>query len=212
MKVNNKFLRKVKARLVSKKKKQYKEKCIVNVSNLNVNISDKYNDVKLNWKKAAGANQYHVYYKKSIDEEYALAGTTSGVSYKIKDLDEGIKYTFKVVPVYMTNDTVAATGGSKTVTAYTLKQMEAPIVEYYSSTKVIVSWDNINGESGYQISRSTDEEGTNIVSTCATTTGESKILSVKKDTTYYYKLRVYKTVNGKKVYGPWSDVTEFIND
>ena len=31
-------------------------------------------------------------------------------------------------------------------------------------------------------------------------------LNTDSDTKYYYKVRFYKTVNGKKVYAPWSNV------
>ena len=89
---------------------------------------------------------------------------------------------------------------------YTLKKVSTPIVKKYSRTKVIIQWANISGETGYQISRSTSKTGTSIVYTYNTTTGKSKVLSAVRGKTYYYKVRAYRIVSGKKIYGPWSTV------
>ena len=56
---------------------------------------------------------------------------------------------------------------------------------------------------------STSKTGTNIVSTYSTTTGKTKTITTKKGKTYYYKIRAYKVVDGKKIYAPWSDVKSY---
>ena len=94
---------------------------------------------------------------------------------------------------------------------YTLKKLSAPVITGTVPGIVMVEWENIEGESGYQISKSTSKSKTNIVSTYATTTEDSKEISAKKDKTYYYKVRAYKKVGSKKVYGPWSDVITYTN-
>ncbi len=70
-----------------------------------------------------------------------------------------------------------------------------------------ISWDEISYISKYQIYRSTSPDG-----------DFSKIYTAKKDKTsytdtdlkegkyYYYKIRAYKTVDGVKYYGRWSDI------
>lgn len=78
-----------------------------------------------------------------------------------------------------------------------------------SGSKVKVSWTNVSGESGYQISQSTSKSKTKVVSTYKTTSGKAKTISAKKGKTYYYKVRTYKTVSGKKIYGPWSTVVKY---
>ena len=91
----------------------------------------------------------------------------------------------------------------------TLKKLNIPSVTKYSKGKVKVSWNNIPGESGYQISRSTSRTGTYITTTVPTTTGKYKVITSPKGTRYY-KVRAYKNVvkDGKtiKVFGPWSSV------
>ena len=69
-----------------------------------------------------------------------------------------------------------------------------------------VNWKAVSGAPGYEIYRST-----------SSTTGFTKIKTVSAKTTsytnfllgvrtYYYKVRAYKTVNGKTSYGPYSTV------
>ena len=164
-----------------------------------------YDDVRFTWSKARGASGYYVYYKKSTSDSYTYLTKTSSTSVRKKDLTDGVKYIFKVVPYYKSGDTNYTSLSYTTASVYTLKKLAAPTVTK-SGTKVKVSWKNISGETGYQISRSTSKTGTNVVSTYATTSGTYKTVSADRGKTYYYKVRAYKTLDGTKIYGPWSDV------
>ena len=168
-----------------------------------------HDDVKVSWKKVSGAKAYAVYYKKSSASKYTYLGRTTGTSYKKANLADGTKYTFKVVPCNYSGGKYYEDPSSKTSSIYTLKAVSTPTVKKASSGKVKVSWKNISGESGYQISKSTSKKKTSIVSTYSTTSGKSKTITAKKGKTYYYKVRAYKTVDGKKIYGPWSSVKSY---
>ncbi len=167
-----------------------------------------YDDVKFSWKKSTGAKGYSVYYKTATGS-YKLLTRTTKTSVKKANLSDGIKYTFKVVPYYKSGSTRYDALTSKTASVYTLKKMAAPTVEKYNNSKVKVKWTDIDGQSGYQISKSTSKTKTSIVSTYATTSGQSKVISTAKNKTYYYKVRAYKTVGKTKIYGPWSAVKAY---
>ncbi len=167
-----------------------------------------YNDVKLSWSKASGVSGYKIYYKKASSKSYIHLGATSNLAVKIANLKSGTKYTFKIVPFASLNGS-SCDASAKTVSIYTLKKLSTPTISKASSSKVKVKWKNIGGESGYQISRSTKKKGTSIVTTYKTTSGTSKTLKTTKGKTYYYKVRAYKTVDGKPIYGPWSSVKAY---
>ena len=166
-----------------------------------------YDDVKVSWKKVSGATGYIVYYKKSTATSWSSKSTT-GTSVKLVDLADGVKYDIKVV-TYKTKSGYKCYNAGKTTSIYTLKKV-ADVKAVKSGTKVKVSWANISGETGYQISQSTKKSGTNIVATYKTTSGTSKTISATKGKTYYYKVRAYKVVDGKKIYGPWSTAVKFV--
>jgi len=168
-----------------------------------------YDDIKFSWKKAKGASGYSVYYKKSTAKEYTLLKRVTGTSVKKGNLTDGVQYTFKVVPYYKKNGTRYNSTAYRTAKAYTMKKLNTPTVTRYSNTAVKVAWNNISGETGYQISKAKKKLGTNIVSTYKTTSGKSKTIKAAKNKNFYYKVRPYKVVGKTKIYGPWSTPVKF---
>lgn len=79
----------------------------------------------------------------------------------------------------------------------------------YSSTAIQMSWKKVSGAEGYIIYRSATKNGT--FKWLKTITGTSFKNSYQKaGTKYYYKVRAYKTVDGQKVYGAYSEVKAMI--
>ena len=172
-----------------------------------------YDDIKVTWTPAKGstADGYRVNYKKGTGSYVNGKFYKGAGSRTVANLDDGYKYTFQVTPYVIINEDIFTTGtkcfSNKTKTAYTYTLKKVVLNNFSnSSSKVKVAWKNINGETGYQISKATGKTGTNIVATVATTTGTSKLINATKGKTYYYKVRAYKTVDGKKIFGPWSAV------
>ena len=171
-------------------------------------ISGGYDDVIFSWSKVEDASGYNVYYKKASDDKYKFYKSTTGTSVVKKDLTDGVKYIFKVIPYAERDDkTYSSSAHYRTATVTTLKQVKIQALTT-KGTKVRVKWTNIGGETGYQISRSSKKNGTYIIEDVETVSGRRKQVSAAKNKKYYYKVRAYKTVtvNGetKRVYGPWS--------
>jgi Listeria/Bacterioides repeat len=74
-----------------------------------------------------------------------------------------------------------------------------------SSTSAKVSWSSVKGVSGYEVYRATSKTGKYKKMT-STTAKSYTNKSLKKGTTYYYKIRAYKTVKNKKVYSGYTKV------
>ncbi|MBE5926452.1 MAG: fibronectin type III domain-containing protein [Lachnospiraceae bacterium] len=72
-----------------------------------------------------------------------------------------------------------------------------------TKNSIKLSWNKVNGAKGYEIYRATKKNGT--YKKVGTTTKLSyKCKGLKKGTKYYFKVRAFKKVKGKRVYGGFS--------
>ncbi len=166
-----------------------------------------YNKVKVTWKKVSGANGYEVYLYNSSTKKYSRAATVTGTSYTKGSLQTGNKYRFKVRAFKTVNGSKVYSSYSTAVSAKPALSAAASVKAQNSKSKAaVISWKRVPGASGYLVYRSTKK-----------TTGFQKVTAIKKSntvkytnkklkkgTTYYYKVRAYRTVGGKKVYASYS--------
>lgn len=183
-------------------------------ASVSAGIGSKYNSIKATWKAAPGASGYYVKYKKSTSSAYSgYKDAGSRLYYEKTGLSAGAKYYFRVYPYvqvggekYIMNATECYRTSSG---AYTLKKTSISKASKASSKYVKLSWKNINGESGYQIARSKYKSKSFTVMKTVSAKYSSAKIKTTKEKTYYYKVRAYRTVNGKKVPGPWSAVKSY---
>ncbi len=168
-----------------------------------------YNDVYVTWDKVYGATSYRLYYKPSTSKtwKYKTINGGSNTSKCLYNLTSGTKYNFKVVA----RCSKGSSYDSAIVSRTTLKKVVQNNVKTYSTknSKVSVTWKNIGGETGYQISQSINKKKINIVATLKSTSATKKTIKATKGKTYYYRVRAYRTVQGVNVYGPWSTVKAY---
>ena len=167
-----------------------------------------YNSVKASWDAVPGADGYYVYYK-ATGYNYALLGTTTKLTVTKTKMLEGKEYYFKIVPYVVLNGEKVKSNLYTSKNIYTLKKMAAPTVVKYNNSQVRVKWSKVNGASGYQIARSLYKTKNFTILKTVNNGYSSYRFKATKNKIYYYKVRTYRWVDGKKVFGPWSNVKAF---
>lgn len=170
--------------------------------------SNSYNSNKLSWNKVTGASGYEVLRSTSKNGTYKSVKTiTSGstVSYTDKSLATGTTYYYKVRAYRTVDKKKVYSSYSSVVSAKPV--LKTPSVKLTSgSKKATIKWEKISGASGYEVYRATSKSGK--YSKIKTITKNSTVSyvnsSLTKNKTYYYKVRAYRTVNGKKIYSSYS--------
>ncbi len=78
------------------------------------------------------------------------------------------------------------------------------------TTTLKVNWKKVGGATGYRIYRSTKKNGTykRVATIKKKSTLSYKNTGLSTGKTYYYKVRAYRTVKGKKVWGAYSDAVD----
>ncbi len=96
---------------------------------------------------------------------------------------------------------------SKKVSAKPVPQ-KAAVTLKAGKKQAAVSGEKVAGASGYEICCSTKKDGNykKIKTVTKGSTVKYTHRKLKSGRTYYYKVRAYRTVNGKKVYGSYSSV------
>ena len=164
-----------------------------------------------------------IYYPKSVKlstSTYTYNGKTKTPTVVVKDskgntLKKDTDYTVKYASGRKNPGkyTVTVTfkgkySGTKKLTL-TIKPKAPSITDIYSKTKgrAVIKWNNVAGESGYQLYYSTSKNGTykKVKSYEANKLAGSKT-KLKSGKTYCFKVRAYKKTSSGTVYSSWSAV------
>lgn len=173
--------------------------------------SNSYNSIKLTWNKVInGANGYAVYRSTSKDGKYTLRKTITSkntIEFTDTGLDTNTTYYYKVRAYRMIADKKKYGSYSEIVCAKPVLS-KTTITVSSKSKKATIKWNKVLGASGYKVYSATSSNGTyslkkTITSINTLSYTNTNLVSGK---TYYYKVRAYRNVNGKVVYGPYSSV------
>ncbi|MDO5294863.1 MAG: InlB B-repeat-containing protein [bacterium] len=181
-------------------------KPLATVSSLKVISPVSYNSMKITWGTVSGATGYEVYEASTSNGTYKLVATTKSTSYTKKGIQTGTKRYYKV-RAYRMNGTKKQYGSYSKVVSGTVK-LPIPTklkVVKSNATTTKLTWNKVSGASGYEIYRSTSKKGT-YKKVATVNTSFYKNSRLKKKQTYYYKVRAYRIVNGKKIYSGYTTI------
>lgn len=170
--------------------------------------SSGYNSVTLRWNRTPGATGYEIYRQSgSSNVLIGRINSPTTTSYINSGLKTGTTYYYRIKAV--SSDKEGKPVCSSLVTASAKPVPATPSVSLKSGKrKATIKWNRVSGASGYQIYRSLKRtSGFKAVKTIKK--GSTKYFvnkKLKKGKTYYYKVRAYKTVSKKKIYGNFSTV------
>ena len=167
-------------------------------------VSASSSSILVSWKDSELTSGYEVYRSPSSGGKYALIATVYTNSYTDSGLKLGSAYRYKIKPFKQLETARIYGDESGVVSAQTIPA--APIVQaaHTNEVTVKVSWGSVAGASRYEVWRAQKADGPySLVKTLTSTAWWNGGLAA--DAEYYYMVRAYAVVKGKKIYGPYSE-------
>ena len=159
-----------------------------------------YNSITLSWSKVSNADGYEVYV--ASGSSWKKLAVTASRTYTHKNLKFNTAYKYRVRAYGNGSSKVVYGSFSPVVSAKTaLSAVKGLKVSSATETGFKLSWSKVAGATGYQIFR---YSGGKWVYTYKTTGSSKTVTGAKLGVTYQYRVRAYRTVNGKNYYGPVS--------
>ena len=152
---------------------------------VNLSISRSYGKPKLTWDAVADADKYWIY-RSTDGKNFKCYDTTTKTSYINSGAAFNTIYCYKVKAVKVVNgrNVVSGSGSAKSV----ITALEKPSVSITTSDgKPYISWDAVDGATGYYVFRSTDGKNYSVLG-YTTRTNYTNTAS-NAGTTYYYKVK-----------------------
>ncbi|HAW16102.1 MAG TPA: hypothetical protein DCW41_05300 [Clostridiales bacterium] len=161
--------------------------------------------IKLEWDAVEGADGYEVSRRTGTDETYSyvVLDEVTDPSRVCPYLSVGTAYQFRVRYFYMVDGVKTYSDYSAPVTKnITISAPTGLKTTELSATSATLSWNAIEGVSGYEVSRRKGKSSEYDFISLDELTKTSRVCSnLAPGTTYTFKIRGYVIKNGNKVYG-----------
>ena len=171
-----------------------------------ISLSSSARTVEVSWNKIPGATGYTVYMSTSKNGKYKKVGTTKKTSFLKKSLKASQKYYFKVYAYTKIDDSTFRSDFSSIKSVKAKNKPNTPEIKVTALSKgAKISFEKVNGAKGYVVYMATSKNGkyTKIGSTTKT---YLKKTGLKKNKTYYFKVKAYSKSNSKNYYSSYSSV------
>ena len=170
----------------------------VKVTNANENtLLVSYNDPD-------NTEEFEIYRSTNKKKNFKKIATVTTTSYVDTGLTYGTTYYYKVKAINTLNNKTSSVVSGKTIP----NKVENLRVDSIGSTNVKLSYDKVN-VNGYEVYYGTSakkmSKATTISNSNTLTYNKTKL---KSNTTYYFKVKAYKKVGRKKIYGSFSDTVK----
>lgn len=147
--------------------------------------------VTLSWDPVMGAATYRIYKYSPTKNRFTQIDSTSNTSITFKKLSPDTNYVYYVrASKNVGRSTYACASYERIKTTTKAAAPKAPVLTA-GENKFTAKWDKVQGVNGYNIAYSTSKNGSYKV-ICSTTPSVT-VKGLNKGTTYYVKLRTYKT-------------------
>ncbi len=161
-------------------------------------------EITLKWRKVTGATGYRIYQYNPSTEKWEKLETTTSKSYTVKNLDSGTKYKFKVKAYKTVGDKNFWGKASATFTTATKPAVTEKIVSSQTTSEITLKWKKVTGATGYRIYQyNPDTEKWEKIET--TTSKSYTVKNLDSGTKYKFKVKAYKTVGDKTIWGKASE-------
>jgi len=174
------------------------------------NKSQTTSKITLQWDKMPNVNikGFEVFKYDSSKKKYVKIASTKNNTYEVTGLKTATTYKFKVraVRTVQGRDFPGPFSEVAELTTATAAPKISKITT--GSKKANLTWGKITGATGYEIYMSTKKSSgyKKIKTITSAKSVKYTKASLNKNKTYYFKIRTYRTVKGKKVYSSYSPV------
>jgi len=174
-------------------------------------VSAGYNSIKLTWNKVAAASGYDIYRSTSKNGTYSKIKTVSGsaVSYTDSNLTVGKIYYYKIKAYKTVSGKQYDSEFSAVANAKPILAVPKVTLRKAGKKGIKATWKKVTGASGYEVKYSTKKSsGYKTPKLKKPGKLSFKKTGLKKGKTYYVRVRAYRKVSGKKVFGSWSVIKQ----
>ena len=166
-----------------------------------------YRTLTLKWGKSVGAQGYVIYRSRTKNGTYKRVKTVkSGSTLKFinRKLTCGTTYYYKI-RAYRKFEGTTRYSNDSAVKAMKVRPAKPSVGIRSGKRKITVKWKKVTGATGYVVYRAKKKNGKyKKIRTLKRSARSYTNTGIKKGKRYYYKVRAYRKVKGKRIYSEYS--------